>query len=41
MTGGSVDEVTALWDQQAKAWREQNPDIAKRFEEWQMTPVSV
>lgn len=41
MTGGSVEEVTALWDQQAKVWREQNPDIAKRFEEWQMTPVSV
>jgi raffinose/stachyose/melibiose transport system substrate-binding protein len=41
MTGGSVDEVTALWDQQAKVWREQNPDIAKRFSEWQMTPVSV
>jgi multiple sugar transport system substrate-binding protein len=41
MTGGSVKEVTALWDQQAKVWREQNPDIAKRFSEWQMTPVSI
>jgi ABC-type glycerol-3-phosphate transport system substrate-binding protein len=41
MTGGSVEEVTALWDQQAKVWREQNPDIAKRFSEWQMTPVSL
>jgi raffinose/stachyose/melibiose transport system substrate-binding protein len=41
MTGGSVKDVAALWDQQAKAWREQNPDIAKRFKNWQMTPVSV
>jgi raffinose/stachyose/melibiose transport system substrate-binding protein len=41
MTGGSVKEVAALWDQQAKAWREQNPDVAKKFEAWQMTPVSI
>ena len=41
MTGGSVKEVIALWDQQSKVWREQNPDIAKRFSEWQMMPVSV
>jgi len=41
MTGGSVKDVTALWDQQAKAWREQNPDVAKRFGAWSMTPVSV
>ena len=41
MTGGSVKEVTDLWDQQAKVWREQNPDIAKRFTDWQMTPVTI
>jgi hypothetical protein len=41
MTGGSVKEVTALWDQQAKAWREQNPDVAKKFKDWTMTPVSI
>jgi raffinose/stachyose/melibiose transport system substrate-binding protein len=41
MTGGSVKDVAALWDQQAKAWREQSPDIAARFKKWQMTPVSV
>jgi ABC-type glycerol-3-phosphate transport system substrate-binding protein len=41
MTGSAVEEVTALWDQQAKAWREQNPDVAEKFREWEMTPVSI
>ena len=41
MTGSSVADVAALWDQQAKAWREQSPDIADRFKNWQMTPVSL
>lgn len=41
MTGASVKSVAALWDQQAKAWRAQNPAIAKRFRQWQMKPVTV
>lgn len=41
MTGGSVAEVAKLWDQQAKAWREQNPEIADKFKDWSMTPVTV
>src|SRR5262249_31530003 len=41
MTGGSVKDVTALWDQQAKVWREQNAAVAKRFAAWTMTPVSI
>jgi ABC-type glycerol-3-phosphate transport system substrate-binding protein len=41
MTGGSVQSVAALWDEQAKAWREQNPTSAKNFASWQLTPVTV
>jgi ABC-type glycerol-3-phosphate transport system substrate-binding protein len=41
MTGSSVAEVAALWDQQAKAWREENPPSAKNYGAWDMTPASV
>jgi raffinose/stachyose/melibiose transport system substrate-binding protein len=41
MTGTSVAEVAALWDQQAKAWREENPESAKKYRDWPMTPASV
>jgi raffinose/stachyose/melibiose transport system substrate-binding protein len=41
LTGSSVKTVAALWDKQAKAWREENPVSAQKYRAWQPQLVST
>lgn len=41
MTGKSVKSVVQNWDQQAKAWRQQDPVAAQKYKNWAAEPVTA
>ena len=41
MTGASVKSVAALWDQEAKTWRAENPSSLAKYKSWDLTAVNI